>query len=416
MNLPCPSNLFALWTADAQGPGLQLQATQPGVLPPPGEQGLARWLQRAQAGGDKALPAAVAAAMEAGRPFQVEVLLRCPDGATRCLMVAGLPLVGTGNSAQGRYHGFMLDVGAQRNAFEAALRTAAQDRLLVEHSTDLIAHCDQRGRYVSISPSYSRLIGWTDEEVVGRLVTELLHPDDRAAAEQALAHLFGGGVLPDAVEVRKRHRDGHYVTVGTKACAVTNDHGHCIGAVLVSRDITRDKARLKDLETLATRDLLTGLPNRAWIEEHIAHRLAQGDGQARTAVFFIDLNGFKAVNDSQGHAAGDVLLQQVGQRLQGGLRPGDAVARLGGDEFVVAAACGDATAAAGIAQRLLDSLQAPFCTPGGAVPIGAAIGISLSLAATDTTALLFERADLAMYQAKACGGSAFRFFEPGQQR
>ncbi|MEN2428967.1 GGDEF domain-containing protein, partial [Chromobacterium vaccinii] len=96
-----------------------------------------------------------------------------------------------------------------------------------------------------------------------------------------------------------------------------------------SRDITRDKERIRMLETLATRDALTGLPNRAWINDQIRSMLAQSNDPAYTAVLFIDINGFKAVNDSMGHATGDALLLQVAERLQRCMRPGDSVARMG---------------------------------------------------------------------------------------
>lgn len=399
-----PMDLFAVWSCDAQGRCTHWQAATAGLLPPAHGLPLVQWLQQAGAEPAGAALGTLTAAFAARQPFQVEVPVLCADGSAQRLMLCGLP-AGDG------HQGFVLDVGARQAALESALRTAVQDRLLVTHSTDLIAHCDLQGRYVSISPSYGRLIGWTDAELVGRLVTDLLHPDDRAPAEAALAHLMGGGEIVEAVEVRKRHRDGHYVTVGTKASPVMDSAGQCLGAVLVSRDIRREKARIQNLETLARHDVLTGLPNRVWIEEHLQTLLAVHDDGAATALLFIDLNGFKAVNDRQGHAAGDELLRQVGRRLQQGMRPGDAVARLGGDEFVVVARCSDARAAARLAQRLLDSLEQPFCVQEQPVRIGASIGISLAGDDTHCTALLLRRADAAMYQAKACDRSAFRFFE-----
>jgi diguanylate cyclase (GGDEF)-like protein len=140
--------------------------------------------------------------------------------------------------------------------------------------------------------------------------------------------------------------------------------------------------------------------------------LAQARSQAATTVMFIDLNRFKEVNDSLGHAAGDVLLQQVGQRLQSCMRPGDVVARLGGDEFVVAAHCNGRDAAAGIAQRLLKTLTVPFYIDGLEMCVGASIGISLSGLDGATADLLFQNADTAMYKAKALGESSYQFFEP----
>ncbi len=281
MNTMIKPSFTAVWSTDAQGICITSQASPAGMMPELKGVTLSSWLRLAQADDDAKVAQKLTAALEELTPFHIEVPI-------------------------------------------------------IENSTDLIAHCDAEGRYVSISPSYSEMIGWTAEEVVGRLVLDFLHPDDHDAATETLSCIFSGGVWPDVVEVRKLHRDGHYINLGTKACGVTNPNtGKNIGAVLVSRDITRDKERMRDLEKLATLDTLTGLHNRAWIIEKVGGMLSQVEDQAYTTVMFIDLNGFKAVNDLMGHATGDALLQQVSQRLQRCMRPGDSVARLGGDEFAL---------------------------------------------------------------------------------
>jgi diguanylate cyclase (GGDEF)-like protein len=139
--------------------------------------------------------------------------------------------------------------------------------------------------------------------------------------------------------------------------------------------------------------------------------LAKVDDEAYTTVMFIDLNGFKAVNDLMGHATGDALLQQVSERLQRCMRPGDSLARLGGDEFVVAAKCRNRDTAAAIALRIIESLHAPFAIDNMDVRIGAAIGISLARFGTASAKILFENADKAMYQAKARRDGSYQFFE-----
>ncbi|HBV38319.1 MAG TPA: diguanylate cyclase [Erwinia sp.] len=404
--------LYAVWSTDAQGVCIASQENPVGLMPILKGVSLSDWLSFAQADSDATIALKLAAALEHVTPFHIEVPIQCLDGTTRLVVFSGLP-DGQPGASRLQYSGFILDITRQCKALEDALNTAAEYRLLIENSTDLIAHCDTNGRYVSISPSYSKMTGWAADEMTGERVVGFLHPDDRAPATDALAHLFNGGLLPDAVEVRKLHRDGHYITLGTKACSVSDPStGKIIGAVLVSRDITRDKERIRKLEKLATRDMLTGLPNRAWINDQVSCMLAQGEDLAYTTVLFIDLNGFKAVNDSMGHAAGDVLLQQVGERLQRCMRPGDSVARLGGDEFEVAAKCSDRKAASTIAQRLVDSLKAPFTLNNADVRIGAAIGISLARFGTVSAKILFENADVAMYQAKARRDGSYQFFEP----
>ncbi|WIL44260.1 diguanylate cyclase (plasmid) [Pantoea agglomerans] len=415
MNPMIKPSFTAVWSTDAQGICIASQESPAGLIPELKGVTLSSWLRLAQADDDAKIALQLTAALELLRPFHIEVPIHCLDGRTRRVLVSGLPDCQPGTSHL-QYNGFILDVTGQRKALEDALRTAAEYRLLIENSTDLIAHCDAEGRYVSISPSYSEIIGWTTEEVVGQLVVDFLHPDDRELATEALGCIFSGGVLPDVVEVRKLHRDGHYISLGTKACGVINpSSGKNIGAVLVSRDITRDKERMRNLERLATLDTLTGLHNRAWINEKVGFMLAQADDQAYTTVMFIDLNGFKAVNDLMGHATGDALLQQVSERLQHCMRPGDSVARLGGDEFVVAAKCINHEAASVIALRIIDSLHAPFAINSMDVRIGAAIGISLARFGTATAKMLFENADKAMYQAKARRDGSYQFFEPAAE-
>lgn len=411
MNTMIKPSFTAVWSTDAQGICITSQASPAGMMPELKGVTLSSWLRLAQADDDAKVAQKLTAALEELTPFHIEVPIHCLDGKTRRVLLSGLPDPLPGRSHL-QYNGFILDVTGQRKALEDALRTAAEYRLLIENSTDLIAHCDAEGRYVSISPSYSEMIGWTAEEVVGKLVLDFLHPDDHDAATETLSCIFSGGVWPDVVEVRKLHRDGHYINLGTKACGVTNPNtGKNIGAVLVSRDITRDKERMRDLEKLATLDTLTGLHNRAWIIEKVGGMLSQVEDQAYTTVMFIDLNGFKAVNDLMGHATGDALLQQVSQRLQRCMRPGDSVARLGGDEFVVAAKCHNRETASAIAQRIIDSLQAPFAINNMDVRIGAAIGISLARFGTVSAKMLFENADKAMYQAKARRDGSYQFFE-----
>jgi len=523
--MPQPTSFIAsIWTTDTQGVCTSVVDHGRGVLPPfAAGTRLPDWL-RAHATDRQAADRA-AAALARHAAFDEEVGIRCADGALRRVVVSGLP----GRNAGG-WSGAFADVTEQKATLDRALRSEAEHRLIVDHSIDLIAHCGVDGRYIHVSPSYTSVVGWQVEEMVGCSVLDFLHPGDRAAAAEALARILAGGDIAEVVEVRKRHRDGHYVTLGSKVRKVADPvTGTVFGAVLVSRDITREKEmlhRVEDaharvrtilesiedgffsvdrdwkityanslavkfagvepgsalgtvlwdleygpagteigelyrramatgenasvetffepvgvwlsvrvyaheeglsvffhditdrkraeerLEQLATRDDLTGLPNRAWLNGHLRSMLGQVRGEAETTVLFIDLNRFKEVNDSLGHAAGDHLLREVGLRLQSCLRPGDVVARLGGDEFVVAAHCAGRDAAAGIAQRLLTTLTNPFHIDGLEMCVGAAIGISLSGPDGATPELLFQNADTAMYKAKALGASSYQFFEP----
>ena len=400
MTLPL---ITIIWSLDASGCCTAARQSVAGVLPELAGMSLPAWLASVAPtdGTRHAGEAALGLARRA--PFHFEFAAACQDGVVRRLLLSAMP-------TDAGFTGMMVDVTCQRQALDDAVRSATEHRLLVDSSTDLIAHCGADGRYTRISPSYTHIMGWTPEDMVGRMVVDFLHPDDRAHAVEALGELLAGIARPDVVEVRKRCKDGRYLWLGTKGSAIdAAGPGAGLGAVLVSRDITLEKEMLHKLEDMATRDSLTGLPNRAWINNRLDALLAAPVDGACTTVFFIDLNRFKEVNDTMGHAAGDTLLQALGQRLHGCMRPGDAVGRLGGDEFVVAARCTDRRAAGAIARRLIQAIEMPVTIDGRNVTVGAAVGISLAQTPGASAELLFQQADTAMYLAKAQGCSAYCF-------
>jgi diguanylate cyclase (GGDEF)-like protein/PAS domain S-box-containing protein len=189
------------------------------------------------------------------------------------------------------------------------------------------------------------------------------------------------------------------------------ESGQFLGYRGVSRDVTREVRTSRALEKLATRDILTELPNRALLQTRLRQRLDRRSAGVFLAVFFIDLDNFKEVNDSFGHAAGDVMLKEIAARLNRCVRPDDTVARLGGDEFVVVAECanGEATART-LAEKLTRSLDLPILIKGHEVKASASIGISMYPQDGDTSELLLQSADTALYRAKAFGGGTYRFF------
>lgn len=189
------------------------------------------------------------------------------------------------------------------------------------------------------------------------------------------------------------------------------DNGTFRGYRGVSRDVTREVRTSRALERLATRDILTELPNRALLQTTLRQRLDSREAGVFLAVFFIDLDNFKEVNDSFGHAAGDVMLKEIAVRLNRCVRPDDTVARLGGDEFVVVAECmnGEATAKR-LAEKLTRSLDLPILIKGHEVKASASIGISMYPQDGDTSDSLLQSADTALYRAKAFGGGTYRFF------
>jgi diguanylate cyclase (GGDEF)-like protein len=181
----------------------------------------------------------------------------------------------------------------------------------------------------------------------------------------------------------------------------------------IIRDVTEREETQNRLRELATHDTLTGLPNRALLNERVQRLLDTCPHEGAVATMFLDLDRFKEVNDSFGHEFGDILLCEVAARLRRVIRPGDVIARLGGDEFVIAAYCASGRAAAArIGEKLLDVLTAPITIAGQDVIIGASIGISLFPVDGRSKEQLFQAADTAMYRAKAAGRNRTRFFEP----
>jgi diguanylate cyclase (GGDEF)-like protein len=185
------------------------------------------------------------------------------------------------------------------------------------------------------------------------------------------------------------------------------------GWVATHEDITDRRRAEEQISFLARHDVLTGLPNRAMLVERL--KLAQagaGRGQG-FAVLFLDLDRFKAVNDTMGHAAGDALLQDVARRLRATIRDGDMVARLGGDEFVVLQTEVQVPeVAAVLAQRIIESVSLPYRIANNEVRIGASIGIDIALNDHNTPDVLLKNADMALYISKGAGRGTFRFFEP----
>ena len=186
------------------------------------------------------------------------------------------------------------------------------------------------------------------------------------------------------------------------------------GLAVTLTDISERKAHESELERLANEDALTGLPNRHWLNEFFQHTLADAAAAGHAvALLFIDLDEFKHVNDTQGHAAGDELLRQAAVRLRSLLRPSDRVVRFGGDEFVVVLSPADSDAhSAAVAGRILQAFTQPFTIVDERQSVGASIGISVFPRDGSDPATLIKHGDIAMYSGKSEGKGQYRFFDP----
>ena len=309
---------------------------------------------------------------------------------------------------------------ATREAELAATRL----RVLVEHVPAAVyidmadPDVSDGGRLAYMSPRITGMLGVRPEALVDdpELWPSLIHPDDRASAIEAyFAHWRTGEPL--RAEYRMRTADGRYVWVRDEAYGMPDDTR---SGRQVSQGLLVDITDRKDLEARlrhdALHDPLTGLANRVLLRDHLERALASlGRGQAGEAValMFVDLDDFKRVNDSYGHAAGDQILVAVAGRLAGAVRADDVVARQSGDEFaVLLPRVASPAEAIGTAERILRELRRPIPLGDQALVMGSSIGIALADEPGTTFDELMIRADGAMYAAKGGGKGRYAVFDP----
>jgi diguanylate cyclase (GGDEF)-like protein/PAS domain S-box-containing protein len=281
-------------------------------------------------------------------------------------------------------------------------RTEQRFRSLVQHASDITTVVGRDGCISYISPSVLRVLGYTAEDVLGRPILSFLHPDDRAELSRQYALLVDSPGVSVTYQGRYQHAEGgwHWLDVIT-----TNllDEPSVRGFVSNAREITETRQLHDQLRYQASHDGLTGLANRRLFTERLAaattaqHR--RDDGAA--AILLIDLDEFKAINDTLGHHVGDAVLVAVADRMRACVRAGDTTARLGGDEFAILLPGASPAAAAAVAERFLELLAEPACAHDHLLQIRASVGVACE-PADDPDALL-RSADAAMDAAKRAG-------------
>ncbi len=288
---------------------------------------------------------------------------------------------------------------------------------LVQHSSDVVTVIDADSTVRWVSPSVERVLGYEPAELDRTQLTAIVHPEDKASV---LQFLVNGGVEgdthPGLTEFRLRHREGFWVHVETLRTNLLQDP-NVRGIVLNTRDVSERKAFEEQLEHQAFHDTTTGLANRALFRDRVEHALERQIRDDRpVSILFMDLDDFKTINDSLGHAAGDRMLAEVGERLRHCLRAADTAARLGGDEFAILLEDGgEGLGAADVAARILETLEGPFHLGDTQVFCRASIGIATADRDRDGIASaeeLMRNADVAMYMAKESGKNRYQIFEP----
>jgi diguanylate cyclase (GGDEF)-like protein/PAS domain S-box-containing protein len=281
------------------------------------------------------------------------------------------------------------------------------DRLdqVVRESRDAIVQVGEGHRVEFVTEAMADILGRDTRSLLGAGGHGLIHPDDLALVSTEIAHLRDPHSPGVRVIGRFRHENGSWRHLELN---VSRRTGGASGFTLSARDISERVSMEIELRRIANTDALTGLQNRTAFLALLEERLGHGPA----AVLFIDLDGFKAVNDMHGHAAGDRLLRETAQVLRAVLGPTDVAARLGGDEFAVLTGEGDLGHAFALARDLVDRLGR---IPSGTTPrINASVGIAVG--DQGSAEMLLGDADLAMYEAKSAGGGVVSVFEPGMRR
>ena len=301
---------------------------------------------------------------------------------------------------------------SRRLRTEATLRDSeARFRLITENAGDMIVRTRADRSRAYVSPASHALLGFTPAEMLGLDFLAMVHPDDRAEVEAGYERFCATGGRT-TTSYRLRRKDGAYVTVEAAWVTVPAETGAGNEVVAIVRDISARTAAEARIAFLARHDPLTGLANRRLFQERAEDALCRVGRGETMAVLCLDLDRFKSVNDTLGHAAGDALLCAVAERLGACAREVDTVARLGGDEFVLLqVGISRADDAAVLAARLLEVLAKPYDLPGQTVRMAASLGIAIGPRDGTAYETLMRKADVALYRAKAEGRGVWRFYD-----
>jgi len=366
------------------------------------------WLQRLHPDDRRRVVAAIRYALASGDPFAESARLRCFDGEFRWFMARGMRHLDDLGRTE-RFTGILTDQSDQRRD-EERQRLAAT---VVDNTVEGVVVTDAQNRILSVNAAFTRLLGYTESELLGktpRLFKSGRH--DRIFYEAMWERLVRTGHWQG--EIWNRRKNGEIFPEHMSLSSVRDAAGKVTHYVCMFTDISEEKARHQRLEFLAHNDPLTELANRNWF----AHQLEQAMHEARSsgehmAVLLLNLDRFKDVNDSYGHATGDQVLKHIARKVQSAMRPGYLLSRVAGDELgVLARHLRSDEEAADVARDMIAAAADPWRSPEGfEVVAGASVGICLFPEHAATAQTLLQGAHAAVYGAKARGRGAWCFFD-----
>lgn len=341
--------------------------------------------------------------------YACEYRVLCKDGRWKWVLDRGMVVSRDENGKALRMIGTHADV-TERREREEALRLAA---IIIGTVDEAVMVTGPDNHIVAVNPAFTRITGYAEEEVIGK--------DPHILSSESHPAIFFKEMWDTLVatgswrgEIRNRRKNGELFVEWLSIKMMRDERGHLTNHLAVFSDISARKAEEERISHLAHYDGLTDLPNRTLITDRLRQALSKAKrDKGRMALMFIDLDKFKPVNDSFGHAVGDLLLVEVAARLRNSVRASDTVARLGGDEFVVLLPTldqkGDAVA---VAEKIRHALNLPFKVAGHALKISSSIGVAVYPEHGEDEKLLLINADIAMYHAKQSGRDVVRLYQP----
>jgi diguanylate cyclase (GGDEF)-like protein/PAS domain S-box-containing protein len=307
--------------------------------------------------------------------------------------------------------GIVQDLSVREKLLHLLQESRQLYKSLFDYNLDATYSLDRDGRFTELNKATCMTTGYDREELLGASFEPLILPADLEVTRRHFEKAIRGETTN--FEITVLHKEGREVLVSVTVVPVMVN-GDIPGVIGIARDITEQRKLERRMERLAYYDALTGLPNRLMFRRRLEDALeaARGEEGRSVAVLFADLDRFKIVNDSLGHAVGDRLIQEAAKRLQGCLREGDALSRHSGDEFTAMLAGAREEDIRRVGDRMLAAFRKPFELEGHDVLVTPSIGVARSTADETDAETLIRNADHAMYTAKKEGGDAYRFYSP----
>lgn len=344
--------------------------------------------------------------------FAIEFRMRCKDGSWKWVLSRGKLIARDPQGNPLRMIGTHTDISVYKNQ-QSELRLA--DAVFEQNAESIMITNAADNLIVRVNPAFTRITGYQADEVIGknpRFIRSDRHDDEffKAMQETLDKHGYWQG------EIWNKRKNGEVYPEQLSISAVKNAQGEVQHYVGISSDISKDKEAESLIHDLAYYDVLTGLPNRLLLDDRLKVAMANaGRNDKFVALLFLDLDHFKEVNDTLGHAAGDKLLKTTAERILACVREGDTVARQGGDEFVLLLPdLGNANdamyAASTVAEKIREVLNQPFDLNGFEAAVTPSMGIAFYPSDADNMEELIRNADTAMYHAKNSGRNNFQFY------